>query len=52
MCPANVYVTQIDTGEVVRAIEVKFPADSSQGERFLMGLLRNMDTDRFYVGHD
>lgn len=45
----KVYVKRIDNAEVVKEIEVRYSYDSSMYDRFLMGLMRNMDTDRFYV---
>lgn len=48
MAKANIYVKTF-AGEVVKTIPVDVPMSEGHQERLLSGLLRNMDTDRFYV---
>ena len=49
----KLYVKELSTGNVVREIEVTNPYSTIRGElRYevvMMGLIRNMDTDNFYV---
>ena len=45
----NIYVKRLDTSEVVKTIPVDVPISERRQEMILMGLLRTVDTDRFYV---
>ena len=45
---AKVYVKRLGTGEVVHEIEVN-PLNWRHHERFMRGLLRNMNADLYYV---
>ena len=45
---ANIYVKRLGTNEVVDTIKFTGTSERKQ-ERVMMGLLRNMDTDRFYA---
>lgn len=46
---ANVYVRRLQPGEeIVKTIEVGNP-NPREHERFMLGLLRNMDTEHFYA---
>lgn len=44
----KVYVKRLDTREVVSEMEVN-PLTTGQHERFMLGLLRNMDTNSYFV---
>jgi hypothetical protein len=46
---ANVYVRKLGTREIVKTIEVKLPISEGQHERLLMGMLRNMNTEGYFV---
>ncbi len=46
-----VYVIDIVTGDVTEAIEVN-PLNIRQHERFMRGLLTNLDRDRYLVDDD
>ena len=46
---ANIYVRKLGTREIVKTIEVKLPISETNHERLLMGLLRNMNTDGYFV---
>lgn len=45
----RVYVRDFKKQGVVKAINVSRIIGTSNYDRFLMGLMRNMDLDRFYV---
>lgn len=45
----NVHVRSLDTREIVHSFECRYLRSSSQYDRMLLGLMRNMDLDRFYV---
>lgn len=42
-------VRQVSDGSEVHRIPTDYPEDSRMAERALSGLLRNMDTDRYFV---
>ncbi len=44
----EVYVRDFATRSVVKEIEVHYPWGSPNYEKFEMGLMRNMDLDRFF----
>jgi hypothetical protein len=44
----NVYIRRFDTQEIVKIIDVRSPTPIQHG-RFMLGLLRNMDTVNFYA---
>lgn len=48
---AKVYVRRLGTREIVKEIEVGNPTPRTH-ETFMLGLLRNMNTDSFYVDDD
>jgi hypothetical protein len=45
---ANLYVKSFDTGEVVKIIPLKSTGERHV-ERVMLGLLRNMNTDDYYI---
>lgn len=49
----RLHVRRFDTDEIVHTVEVENPHSTRMGtpkyEHVMMGLLRNMDTRRFYV---
>ena len=45
----NVYVRELGTRKIVRTIEIISP---NSAEKVVLGLLRNMNTDKFYVDDD
>lgn len=45
----KVYVRDFEKREVVKEIDVTGIVGTSNYQRFLMGLMRNMDLDRYYV---
>lgn len=47
----TVYVRDMTTGEIVETMHVN-PRNERQHERFMLGLLRNMNTDRYVVDDD
>lgn len=49
---ANVYVKRMGTGEVVHTVPVDLPCSERSQERMVMGMLRNMNLDEFYVDDD
>lgn len=49
MSTQNVYVRSLETKEIVQTIPWRYSPDSSMHERALMGLLRNMNTDAFFI---
>lgn len=46
---ANVYVRKLGSREIVSTVEVKLPISERQHEHLLMGMLRNMNRDGYYV---
>ena len=46
---ANVYIRKMGSREIVHTVEVKLPISEGQHERLLMGMLRNMNTDGYFV---
>ncbi len=42
----KLYVRALDTREIVHTVEVH---NTTQVERVMLGMLRNMDTDRFFI---
>ena len=45
----NVYVRKLDTREIVHTIPYQRPPSDRSHERMMLGLLTNMDTDRFFA---
>ncbi len=45
----KVYIRDFATRSIIKEIEVHYRPDSSQYERFQMGLMRSMDFDKFYL---
>ncbi len=48
---ANLYVKRIDTGETVRTIDLR-GRKGDAAEKVVMGLLRNMDRETYFVDDD
>lgn len=48
----KVYIRDFETRSIIKEIEVHHAPDSSQYDRFEMGLMRNMDLDKFYLDDD
>ena len=46
---AKVYVKEMGTGKVVHTVEVPLPCSERQQELLLSGMLRNMNTDCYFV---
>lgn len=46
---ANVYVKRIGTEEVVHTMPVPLPCSEGRQERLLNGMLRNMDTEQYFI---
>ncbi|KKN57569.1 hypothetical protein LCGC14_0561150 [marine sediment metagenome] len=46
---ASVYVRDFETRSVVKEIKVDNMVGTSNYDRFLMGLLHNMNLDKYYV---
>jgi hypothetical protein len=44
----NVYVRRMVTGEIVKTIDVRRPSERNH-EKFLMGLMRNMNLEDYWV---
>ena len=44
----NIYVRRLDNNEIVHTVSVKH-TDPRDIDKVVLGLLRNMNTDRFYV---
>lgn len=45
---ANIYVRELSTDKVIHTVDVgNKPVDKI--EKVMMGMLRNMDTDRYYI---
>lgn len=44
-----IVVRELETQKEIHRVEMQTPISESKVERVLMGLLRNMDTDRYYA---
>jgi hypothetical protein len=49
MTTVNVYVRRVGTGEIEHTMPVPLPCSEGRQERMVMGMLRNMNTEEFYV---
>ncbi len=50
--PDKVYVRDFKTRSVISEISVHYPPDSPNYDRFVMGLMRNMDLNFFFLDDD
>ncbi len=48
----KVYVRDFKTRSVVKEIDVSHVAGTSNYDRFVMGLMRNMDLDKYFLDDD
>lgn len=48
----KVYVRDFETRSIVKEIDVSNVAGTSNYDRFVMGLMHNMDLDRFFLDDD
>jgi len=48
----KVYVRDFKTRSIVKKIDVSHIASTSNYDRFVMGLMRNMDLDKYYLDDD
>ena len=48
----KVYVRDFETRSIIKEIDVSNVAGTSNYDRFVMGLMRNMDLDKYYLDDD
>ena len=48
----KVYVRDFETRSVIKEIDVTSVSGTSNYDRFVMGLMRNMDLDKYYLDDD
>lgn len=48
----KVYIRDFATRSVVKEIDVSHVAGTSNYDRFVMGLMRNMDLDKYFLDDD
>ena len=48
----KVFVRDFDTRSVIREIDVSSVAGTSNYDRFVMGLMHNMDLDKYFLDDD
>ncbi len=48
----KVYVRDFETRSIVKEIDVTSVVNTSNYNRFLMGLMRNMNLDKYFVDED
>ena len=48
----KVYIRDFETRSIVKEIDVSHIAGTSNYDRFEMGLLRNMDLEKYYLDDD
>ena len=48
----KVYVRDFETRSVIKEIDVSSVAGTSNYDRFVMGLMRNMDLERYFLDDD
>jgi len=48
----KVYVRDFETRSIVKEIDVSHVAGTSNYARFVMGLMRNMDLDKYFLDDD
>jgi len=48
----KVYVRDFETRSVIKEIDVSNIAGTSNYDRFVMGLMRNMDLDKYFLDDD
>jgi hypothetical protein len=46
---AYLRIKEIETGNVIKSVKLTGPLCERRVDRIMSGLLRNMDTDRFFV---